>query len=71
MYDVALASRILGKTARAGGMPLYKYLANRAHNDAEKPGLLLMALMFAYSCFGSNSTNLAPKSIVSAGSQSL
>lgn len=29
-YDVVLASRILGKSALAGGMPLYKYFANRA-----------------------------------------
>jgi glycosyltransferase involved in cell wall biosynthesis len=29
VYDVVLGSRILGKTARAGGMPLYKYLSNR------------------------------------------
>ncbi len=29
LYDVALGSRILGGTARAGGMPLYKYVANR------------------------------------------
>lgn len=28
-YDVVLASRILGKGAIAGGMPRYKYLANR------------------------------------------
>ncbi len=28
-YDVALASRILGKGALEGGMPLYKYVANR------------------------------------------
>ena len=28
-YDVVLASRILGKGARAGGMPTYKYVANR------------------------------------------
>lgn len=28
-YDVALGSRILGKGARQGGMPLYKYIANR------------------------------------------
>jgi glycosyltransferase involved in cell wall biosynthesis len=28
-YDVVLASRILGKSALAGGMPLYKYIANR------------------------------------------
>jgi hypothetical protein len=29
-YDIVLASRILGKGALAGGMPLYKYVANRA-----------------------------------------
>jgi hypothetical protein len=28
-YDVALGSRILGGKALQGGMPLYKYLANR------------------------------------------
>jgi len=29
VYDVAIGSRILGKTALAGGMPWYKYVANR------------------------------------------
>lgn len=29
VYDVVLGSRILGKTARAGGMPFYKYVSNR------------------------------------------
>jgi glycosyltransferase involved in cell wall biosynthesis len=29
VYDVALASRILGVGARKGGMPLYKYISNR------------------------------------------
>jgi glycosyltransferase involved in cell wall biosynthesis len=29
IYDVALGSRILGKGALAGGMPAYKYVANR------------------------------------------
>ncbi len=29
VYDVVIASRILGRTAVAGGMPLYKYVANR------------------------------------------
>lgn len=29
VYPVVLASRILGKGARKGGMPLYKYIANR------------------------------------------
>ncbi len=28
-YDVVLGSRIIGGTARAGGMPAYKYAANR------------------------------------------
>jgi glycosyltransferase involved in cell wall biosynthesis len=28
-YDVVLGSRILGKGARSGGMPLYKYISNR------------------------------------------
>ena len=30
VYDVVLGSRILGRTARQGGMPLYKYISNRA-----------------------------------------
>lgn len=29
LYDAILASRILGNTAMKGGMPIYKYLANR------------------------------------------
>src|SRR2546425_12163763 len=28
-YDVVLGSRILGDTARRGGMPRYKYVSNR------------------------------------------
>lgn len=35
LYDVVLGSRILGKGALAGGMPLYKYLANRFLTLAE------------------------------------
>jgi glycosyltransferase involved in cell wall biosynthesis len=30
VYDIVLGSRILGNGARQGGMPLYKYVANRA-----------------------------------------
>lgn len=30
LYDVALGSRILGGRALSGGMPVYKYVANRA-----------------------------------------
>lgn len=29
VYDVVLGSRILGKSAISGGMPLYKYISNR------------------------------------------
>jgi glycosyltransferase involved in cell wall biosynthesis len=29
VYDVVIASRILGQGARRGGMPLYKYVSNR------------------------------------------
>jgi glycosyltransferase involved in cell wall biosynthesis len=29
VYDAVIASRILGGTARKGGMPLYKYVSNR------------------------------------------
>lgn len=35
VYDVVLGSRILGRGARLGGMPLYKYLSNRALTLAE------------------------------------
>jgi glycosyltransferase involved in cell wall biosynthesis len=34
-YDVVLASRILGRGALAGGMPLYKYISNRFLTFAE------------------------------------
>lgn len=34
-YDVVLGSRILGKGALTGGMPLYKYVANRVLTLAE------------------------------------
>ena len=34
-YDVVLGSRILGHGARRGGMPLYKYVANRVLTLAE------------------------------------
>ena len=35
LYDVALGSRILGGRALAGGMPLYKYIANRVLTATE------------------------------------
>jgi glycosyltransferase involved in cell wall biosynthesis len=34
-YDLVLASRILGGRARAGGMPAYKYVSNRALTAAQ------------------------------------
>jgi glycosyltransferase involved in cell wall biosynthesis len=34
-YDMVLASRILGGSARGGGMPFYKYLSNRFLTAAE------------------------------------
>ena len=35
VYDVVIGSRILGNTALRGGMPLYKYVANRALTAAQ------------------------------------
>jgi glycosyltransferase involved in cell wall biosynthesis len=45
-YDVALGSRILCGGARAGGMPLYKYVSNRALTAFEN--LLLGARLSEY-----------------------
>ena len=46
VHDVMLGSRILGGRALAGGMPLYKYVANRALTLAEN--LLLGAKLSEY-----------------------
>jgi glycosyltransferase involved in cell wall biosynthesis len=46
VYDVVLGSRILGGQARSGGMPLWKYVANRALTLAEN--LLLGAKLSEY-----------------------
>ncbi|HEY1848096.1 MAG TPA: glycosyltransferase family 2 protein [Opitutaceae bacterium] len=35
VYDVAMASRILGRGAVSGGMPVYKYVSNRALTFAQ------------------------------------
>ena len=35
IYDMVLGSRILGGTARSGGMPLWKYFSNRVLTAAE------------------------------------
>jgi glycosyltransferase involved in cell wall biosynthesis len=45
-YDAVLASRILGRGALAGGMPLYKYVANRALTFVEN--LLLARKLSEY-----------------------
>ncbi|GAB6037062.1 glycosyltransferase family 2 protein [Fundidesulfovibrio butyratiphilus] len=45
-YDVVLASRILGKTALQGGMPRYKYVANRFLTLAQN--LMIGAKMSEY-----------------------
>jgi glycosyltransferase involved in cell wall biosynthesis len=45
-YDVVLGSRILGGTARSGGMPLYKYISNRFLTFAEN--LLVGAKLSEY-----------------------
>ena len=39
VYDLVLGSRILGGTARAGGMPLWKYAANRVLTAVENAAL--------------------------------
>jgi glycosyltransferase involved in cell wall biosynthesis len=39
IYDVVLGSRILGGTARSGGMPLWKYAANRALTAVQNAAL--------------------------------
>jgi glycosyltransferase involved in cell wall biosynthesis len=39
VYEVVLGSRILGRGARAGGMPLYKYIANRVLTLVQNFGL--------------------------------
>jgi glycosyltransferase involved in cell wall biosynthesis len=46
LYDVALGSRILGGRALAGGMPLYKYFANRVLTATEN--LLIGAKLSEY-----------------------
>jgi len=45
-YDVVIASRILGKGALAGGMPKYKYVANRCLTFAQN--VLMSAKLSEY-----------------------
>ena len=46
VYDVVLGSRILGNTARRGGMPIWKYVANRTLTAIEN--LMLGAKLSEY-----------------------
>src|SRR5690242_5146846 len=46
VYEVVLGSRILGKTARRGGMPFWKYVANRVLTAIEN--LMLGAKLSEY-----------------------
>ncbi len=46
VYEVVLGSRILGKTARQGGMPVWKYVANRVLTAIEN--LMLGAKLSEY-----------------------
>src|SRR5437660_743083 len=39
VYDLVLGSRILGGTARAGGMPLWKYIGNRVLTAAQNAAI--------------------------------
>jgi glycosyltransferase involved in cell wall biosynthesis len=51
VYDVVLGSRILGKSALAGGMPLYKYISNRALTFIQNVALnLKLSGVFSKTC---------------------
>jgi len=61
LYDVALGSRILGGRALAGGMPLYKYVANAALNLIENRtlGLGMTDYHSGYLIYGRRALGLA------------
>ena len=48
VYDVVIGSRILGNTAIAGGMPRYKYVANRVLTALAEPDRRLQAVRVPY-----------------------
>ena len=54
VYDVVLGSRIIGGTALRGGMPLYKYIANRLLTAFENMflGIKLSEYHTGYRAFG-------------------
>jgi glycosyltransferase involved in cell wall biosynthesis len=53
LFDVVLASRILGGGALAGGMPLHKYIANRGLTAVQNilTGMKLSEYHTGYRCF--------------------
>jgi glycosyltransferase involved in cell wall biosynthesis len=62
IYDVVLASRILGTGALKGGMPLYKYIANRFLTFAENIllGLKLSEYHTGYRAFSRKALESIP-----------
>lgn len=62
IYDAVIGSRILGNTARAGGMPLYKYVANRCLTAAQNMlmGTKLSEFHSGYRAFSSRVLETLP-----------
>ena len=62
IYDVVLASRILGRGALRGGMPFYKYVANRFLTFAENVmlGLKLSEYHTGYRAFSRAALHAVP-----------
>jgi len=62
VYDVALGSRILGKGALGGGMPHYKYVANRGLTSIENllVGLKLSEYHTGYRAFSRQALQAVP-----------
>ena len=62
IYDVVLGSRILGNTALRGGMPLYKYVANRLLTFIQNLllGTKLSEFHTGYRAFSRKSLELLP-----------
>lgn len=62
VYDVAIASRILGRGALKGGMPVYKYISNRALTFFQNVllGLKLSEYHTGYRAFSKRVLNALP-----------
>ncbi len=65
VYDVVIGSRILGNTAIAGGMPLYKYVFNRALTAIENLliGSKLSEFHSGYRAFSRNVLETLPLAV--------